>query len=88
MATAGSSLSASPSSVEPQQREEKERRWCGGLSASELKVRLIEKAAGEVLRGEVGGEGDKSASAALHLNGRLGQQMISQHSVGVAELRE
>lgn len=68
MATAGSSLSATPSSVEPLQSEEKERRGRGGGGGGgvvELVVvkcvrnesEAIEKVAGEVLRGEVGGVG-------------------------------
>lgn len=67
MATAGSSLSATPSSVEPLQSEEKERRGRGGRGGGGGVVELvvvkcvrneseaIEKVAGEVLRGEVGG---------------------------------
>lgn len=103
MATAGSSLSATPSRVEPLQSEEKERRGRGGGGGGVVELvvvkcvrnesEAIEKVAGEVLRGEVGGVGgggggDKSASAASHLNSRLGQRMISQHSVGAVELRE
>lgn len=59
-----------------------------GVKCVRNESEAIEKAAGEVLRGEVGGGWDKSVSAASHLNGRLGQWMISQHSVGAAELRE
>lgn len=60
MATAGSSLSATPSSLESLQSEEKieEGRGSGGwwgLKCIRNESKAIEKAAGEVLRGDEGG---------------------------------
>lgn len=60
MATAGSSLSATPSSLESLQSEEKrEEGWRGGgwsgLKCIRNESKPIEKAAGEVLRGDEGG---------------------------------